>query len=148
MPFSKPQVSFSSTFKWLFSVMKYTPLYFFFCIYTLLKRNQSKCKFFRLFTAQIKIHQVLVIFQVSLQILHHSHSAHLGISPLKNTTSLFLSKPPLNRQTVQAPSLFRQSLLYPLYWFFVNPPKSRIFHWTSKILKFFILNTILSFKGN
>ena len=28
------------------------------------------------------------------------------------------------------------------------PPKSRIFQWTSKILKFFILNTILSFKSN
>ena len=29
MSFSKPQVSFSSNFAWLFSVMKYTPLYFF-----------------------------------------------------------------------------------------------------------------------
>ena len=28
------------------------------------------------------------------------------------------------------------------------PRKSRIFQWTSKILKFFILNTILSFKSN
>ena len=32
----------------------------------------------------------------------------------------------------------------PLYWFFVNPSKSQIFQWTAKILKFFILNTILS----
>ena len=29
-----------------------------------------------------------------------------------------------------------------------TPPESRIFQWTSKILKFFILNTILSFKNN
>ena len=28
------------------------------------------------------------------------------------------------------------------------PPKSRIFQWTSKILKFFILSTISSFKSN
>ena len=58
-------------------------------------------------------------------------------------------KPPLNWQTVQGP-LFMQSLS--LYWFFVNPPppapKTWSFQWTPKILKFFILNTILSFKSN
>ena len=32
-------------------------------LYTLHKRDQSKCKFFRLFSARIKIHQVLVIFE-------------------------------------------------------------------------------------
>ena len=74
------------------------------------------------------------------------HSMHWTINrPLKNATSLFLAKPSLNRQTVQAPP-FRQSPS--LYWFFVNPPKSQIFQWTPKILKVFILNTILSFKSN
>ena len=32
-------------------------------LYTLHKRDQSKCKFFRLFSARIKIHQILVIFE-------------------------------------------------------------------------------------
>ena len=32
------------------------------------------------------------------------HSVHWGLNPpLKNTTPLFLAKPPLNQQTVQAP---------------------------------------------
>ena len=48
----------------------YTILYFFNILlctflgqtsFTLHKRDQSKCKFFRLFSAQIKIHQILVI---------------------------------------------------------------------------------------
>ena len=64
-----------------------------------------------------------------------------------------LPPPPLSCQaphlkSINCPSpLFTQSP--PLYWFFVNPsPKSRIFQWTLKILKVFILNTILSFKSN
>ena len=70
----------------------------------------------------------------------------IGVStPLKNTPSIFVARLPLNWQTVQAP-LFRQSL--PLYWFFMNPRKIQIFQWTTKILKFFIFNTILSFKSN
>ena len=32
-------------------------------LYTLHKRNQSKCKSFRLFGAWIKIHQILIIFE-------------------------------------------------------------------------------------
>ena len=54
------------------------------------------------------------------------HSVHWGVTlpPQKNTTPLFLAKPPLNWQTVQGP-LFRH--FPPLYWFFVNPNKSRIF---------------------
>ena len=63
--------------------------------------------------------------------------------PLKNTTPLFLAKPHLNRQTVQVP-LFRQSPLY--IGFLWTHPKSRIFQWSPKILKFFILNTILLLK--
>ena len=31
-------------------------------LYALRKRDQSKCKFFRLFSVRIKIHQILVIF--------------------------------------------------------------------------------------
>ena len=76
-------------------------------------------------------------------------SVHWGINPfLKNTTFLFLAKPPppIKSTTIQAP-LPRKSL--PLYWFFVNPrPQSWIFQWTSKILKFFILVTISSLKSN
>ena len=51
---------------------------------------------------------------------------------------------PLNQQTVQAPSF---QAIPPLYWFFVTPlTKSWIFQWSPKILKFFMLNSILSFK--
>ena len=32
-------------------------------LYTLHKRDQSKCNFFRLFSVRIKIHQILVIFE-------------------------------------------------------------------------------------
>ena len=67
--------------------------------------------------------------------------------PLKNTTLSFLPSPFLNQQTVQAP-LFRQpSTLYiGFLWPPPPQPKSWIFQWTPKILKFFILNTILSLK--
>ena len=69
--------------------------------------------------------------------------------PSKTLPPLFLAKPPpppppsLNLQTLQAP-LFRPSLLY------VNSPpsKSWIFQWKPKIVKFFILKPILSFKSN
>ena len=72
---------------------------------------------------------------------------HWGINPpLINTPPLFLAKPPLNWQTVQPPLILKQ--FSPLYWFFLNPPKSRILQWTPKILKFFILNTTLTFKRN
>ena len=43
----------------------------------------------------------------------------LNPAPLKNTTHLFLAKPPLNQQIVQTPLLGN---LPPLYWFFMNPP--------------------------
>ena len=75
----------------------------------------------------------------------------IGVSALSSKTPLsyFLPSPPLNRQTLQAlPHLFLGNPPR-LYWFFVNPrPKSPIFQWTSKILKFFILNIMLSFKSN
>ena len=85
------------------------------------------------------------IFSFSLTI----YIVWIGVStPPQKHHPLFLANPsPLNRQTVQAPPLFRQSPS--LYWFFVSPLlKTQIFQWTSKMLKFFILNTILSFKSN
>ena len=45
-------------------------------------------------------------------------------APPQKHHPLFLAKHPLNGQTVQAP-LFKQSPS--LYWFFLNPSKSRIF---------------------
>ena len=58
----------------------------------------------------------------------------------------FLPSHPSNWQTAQA-FLFRQSPLYIGFsWTPLN--KSWIFQWNPKILKFFILNTILSFKSN
>ena len=85
----------------------------------------------------------------------HAHSVHEGRNPpLKNTTSLFLAKPPLNQQTVQAP-LFRHSPPPPLpsVLVFRNPPLPEKSDFSvnpqnMKVLKFFILNTILSFKSN
>ena len=58
---------------------------------------------------------------------------------------------PLNAKLANSPSPPPFSKLPPLYWFFVNPRplppslKSRIFQWSTQKLKFFILNTILSF---
>ena len=73
----------------------------------------------------------------------------IGVSPppQKHHPSLSCQAPPLNQQTVQAP-LFRQSLLYIGFSWPPPPTKSWIFQWTPKILKFSILNTILSFKSN
>ena len=58
------QVSFSSNFAWLFSVLFCTFLGQTF--YTLYKRDQSKCKFFRVFSTWIKIHQIFVIFETKI----------------------------------------------------------------------------------
>ena len=77
-----------------------------------------------------------------------AHCVHRDIKPLKNHPSSFLPSPPLNLQTVKAAPFLGNP---PLYWFFVNPsppPKSRIFQWNQIILRFFILNCILSFKSN
>ena len=69
------------------------------------------------------------------------HSVHWGINPPQKYHPLFLAKPPLFFGNPPPPPL--------LYWFFVSPwPKSWIFQWTPKILKFVILNNILSFKSN
>ena len=72
------------------------------------------------------------------------------LSPLFVSTSgvtapLFLAKPLLNLQTVQA-HLFRQSPY--VFIFHESPLKIRFFSETKKKLKFFIFNPILSFKSN
>ena len=76
------------------------------------------------------------------------HSVHWGITtPIKNTTPSFLPSPSLNLQTVQAP-LFLAIRPYILFSLVYLPSKTWIFPWTPKILKFFILHHILSFKSN
>ena len=65
-------------------------------------------------------------------------------SPLKNTTPSFLPSP-LYIGKLSKPLVLGNS---PLYWFLWPPLKSRIFQWAPKTLKFFILNTILSYKSN
>ena len=132
MSFFKQQFNFLQILHDSF-VMKYTPFYFLGqTLYTLHKSDQSKYKFFRLFGAQIKIHQILVIFETKNKFLFKFCTTlieRIGYQLLvKNTASFFLAKSPplINRQTVQA-SLFRQSA--PLYCFFVKvgsfsgPPK-------------------------
>ena len=50
----------------------------------------------------------------------------IGVStPFKKTTPSFSPSSPLNLQTVQAPPFLRQ--FRTIYWFFVTPPKNRIF---------------------
>ena len=75
-------------------------------LYTLQKRNQSKCNVFILFSAQIKIHQILVISETKNKFFFKfctTHSVHWGINPpSKIPLPSFLPRPPLNQQTVQA----------------------------------------------
>ena len=73
----------------------------------------------------------------------------IGVSNPQKHPSFFFAKPPLKSSNCPKPAspLFLGYSL-PINWFFVNPPKNRIFQWTSIILGFFILNTILSFKSN
>ena len=61
MLFSKPQVSFFENFASLSSVMKGNSSVLFLdqTLHTFHGRDQSKCKFFRLLTARIKIHESL-----------------------------------------------------------------------------------------
>ena len=99
---------------------------------------------------------LVIAWWVFLKVSYFKHGCFLnmvivciGVStpPLKPPPPLSFQAP---QQTVQAPLCLGN--LPPLYWFFMNPPshplKSQISHWTCKILKFFILNTILSFKSN
>ena len=79
--------------------------------------------------------------------VYNPHSVHLGITPLKNTTPSFLPSPLLNLQTIQAPPFLDNP---PSILVFCElsppPPKSWIFQWMPKILKFFILNPVLFLK--
>ena len=86
------------------------------------------------------------MFLVDIPKLHYS--VHSGINLSSKTPRpappSFLPSPSLNLLSKRP--LFRQSA--PIYWFLVNPPKSQIFLWNPKILKFFIFHSILSFKSN
>ena len=77
------------------------------------------------------------------------YHVHWGITthPPKNTTPLFLAKFPLKSANCPSPPFLGN----PSYILVLHEPspKSRIFQWTPlSSLKFFILNTILSFKSN
>ena len=78
LTFFKPQVNFSSNFSWLFTplqIFRSNVIYF-------AQKGSIKVKLFRLFSAWIKINEILVIFETKyLQILHHS-SASWDITPL------------------------------------------------------------------
>ena len=81
----------------------------------------------------------------------HPHSAHWGITspPITNTTPSFLPTPPhpllKSANCLSPPFLGNPFLFIGFSW---TLPKSRIFQWIPKILKFFILNIIFSFKSN
>ena len=80
--------------------------------------------------------------------------ASTPLPPLKNTIPSFLPSPhlpppPLKSTNCPSPPPFLE--IAPSILVFREPhpsSKSRIFQWTLKILKFFILITILSFKSN
>ena len=70
----------------------------------------------------------LVENEVTVSVMHRSHSIHWGInpSPLKSTTPSFRQPSLLNLQTVQDP-LFRQFLLYIGFPQAIPPLKIRFF---------------------
>ena len=74
------------------------------------------------------------------------HSVHWGINPPSKTPTPLSCKAPLKSANCPSPPPLGNPL--PLYWFFTKapPPKNQIFQSTPKILKFFILHPILSFK--
>ena len=62
---------------------------------------------------------------------------------------LFLTKPPLNLQTVEIPFVRQFSYRLVLHEISsLSPPKNQIFQRTPKILRIFIINPILKFKSN
>ena len=74
-------------------------------LYTLHKRDQSKGKFLRLFSAQIKIHQILVIFETKNKFLFKFYTTlivRIGVStPTQKYLLLSCRAPPLiNQQSV------------------------------------------------
>ena len=73
----------------------------------------------------------------------------IGVSNPQKHPSFFFAKPPLKSSNCPKPASPPFFRLFPPYKLvFCEPPKNRIFQWTSIILRFFILNTILSFKSN
>ena len=72
-------------------------------LYTLHKRDQSKCEFFRLFSAQIKSHQILVIFETKNKFLFKFCTtliARIGVStPLQKHHFLLSCQAPLIKVT-------------------------------------------------
>ena len=88
-------------------------------LYTLHKRDQSKCKFFGLFSAQIKIHQILVIFETKSKFLFKFCTTvilRIGVStPHQKHHPLFLAKVPLKSTNCPSPP------------FLGNPPSILVF---------------------
>ena len=68
-------------------------------LYTLHKKDQSKWKFFRLFSAPIKIHQILVIFEIKNKFLFKFYTTlivRIGVStPLRKHQLLLSCQAPL-----------------------------------------------------
>ena len=86
-------------------------------LHTLHKRNQSKCKLFRLFGAQIKIHQILVIFETKSNCT--TLIVRIGLStPSKTPPRRSCQGPPYINKPFKPP--FRLST--PLYCFLWMPP--------------------------
>ena len=89
-------------------------------LYTLHKRDQSKCKFFRLFSAQIKIHQILVIFETKNKFLFKFCTTlivHIGVSTPLQKHHLLLSCQGLPYKLTNCPSTP----------FLGNPPSTLVF---------------------
>ena len=83
--FSKAQVSFSSNFASLSSIIKDKSSVFFRSSIT--GKDQSKCKFLRLLSAWIKIYQILVIFETT----NHFSFKFFILSAIKITPLFFLT---------------------------------------------------------
>ena len=72
-----------------------------------------------------------------------------GVStpPQKHHSPLSYQALPLKSANCPSPPLLGNPPFY-IGFSWTPTPKNQIFQWTFKILKFFILNTILSFKSN
>ena len=94
--------------------------------YTLHKRDQSKCIFFRLFSAQTKINQILVIFETKNKFIFKFCTTLIvciGVStPPQKHLPLFLAKAPL--KLTNCPNLPP---------FLGHPPLYIGFSWTSPL---------------
>ena len=81
-------------------------------LYTLHERDQSKGKFFRLFSAQVKIHQILVIFETKNKLLFRFFTTlivHIVVSttlPSKTPPPSFLPILPYKSTNCSSPPLY------------------------------------------